>query len=530
MYHAIIVDDEYVIREGLAEGIDWNRLGFSRPIVAGNGLEALEAIRQKQPHLVITDVKMPVMDGIELCNRIRQEYPEIKTMIISGFSEFEYARKAIEYDVTAYLLKPIREETLIEQILKLKSVFDQSQLQRSGQTSFKNLPDRRYEAITLAFLSLISGNLPSGELSTEQLILHEILLSDTTACVLTFNCSNPVTDTKQIDDILTSARQFWIDHLFPVLYLNGHFLIIAYGNPLMSRPQLMQTVRRFTTQLNKSLGQNQHQPVEITFGISRPSKELTELRLLVEEALHALSQSYYDGEGQVYTCDQDCADSWSIDQAAVCDHVAKIVQSLQRQNQNDLMTETLALTRYLEAVRIADINLLLIQCINSYTMIIEEIRKDYKYLPVSTIGDIYKRFGQCHTFRALADEYRHIMFELLERISSAAQSNNKQQLVLRIKQYIKTHYQSPLSLDQLANEFFINPSYISKLFKEEAAEKLSDYITAVRLEKAKQILSSSGARIQDVASHVGYDDYRYFCTVFKKATGVTPLQYRVKSV
>lgn len=499
-------------------------------MVAGNGREALELIRQKQPHVVITDVKMPVMDGIELCARIRQDYPEIKTLIISGFSEFEFARQAIEYDVTAYLLKPIREEALIEQILKLKAGFEQSQGQRSDPTSATDLSDRRYEAITLAFLSLISGNLQPGDLTAEQQILNEISASGAEICVLSFCCSGPGTDPKRLDAVLTAARQFWIDSLFPVLYLNGRFLIIACGNPLIDYAQLVQTARRFSIQLSDDLGQDQHKPVAITIGISHVAKTLDGLRLLVEEALHALNQSFYDGEGRIYTCDQLCRDSQSIDQAAVFAHMMKIVQSLQRQNQTELMTATLALFAYLEALRIADINLLLIQCINSYTTIIEEIRKDYKYLPVATIGDIYKRFGQCHTFRDLAEVFKQVLFELLRRIRLAAQSNNKQQLVLRIKQYIKTHYQSPLSLDQLANEFFINPSYLSKLFKDETAERLSDYITAVRLEKAKQILSSSGARIQDVASHVGYDDYRYFCTVFKKSTGVTPLQYRVKSV
>jgi two-component system response regulator YesN len=530
LYHALIVDDEYVIREGLAEGIDWQRLGFARPLVAGNGQEALEAIRQKPPHLVITDVKMPVMDGIELCSRIRQEYPDIKTMIISGFSEFEYARKAIEYDVTAYLLKPIREATLIEQITKLKTVFDQSQVQRSAQQSIMNQPEHRYEAITLAFLSLISGNLPPGVMSAEQQMLVEISISDATACVLSFSCGNLEADARWIDGILTAARRFWADYLFPVLYLNGRFFIIAYGDPLIRSPQLLAAIRRFMTHLGKHLDQMQRQPAMITFGISHASKNLAELRLLADEALYALNQSFYDGEGHIFAYDQVCVDGRSIDQAIVSAHVEKIVQSLQRQQLKDLMTAARELFYYLESTRVADVNLLLIQCINSYTSIIEEIRKDYKYLPVTTIGDIYKRLVQCRTFRALADVYRQIMLELLERIRFAAQSNNKQQLVLRIKQYIKTHYQSQLSLDQLANEFFINPSYLSKLFKDETAEKLSDYITAVRLEKARQILSSSGARIQDVAINVGYDDYRYFCTVFKKATGMTPLQYRVKSV
>jgi len=292
----------------------------------------------------------------------------------------------------------------------------------------------------------------------------------------------------------------------------------------------MQAVRRFAAQLSMNLDQSQCKPVMITFGISRVSKNLADLRLLADEALYALNQSFYDGEGKVYAYDQVCVDGWSVDPATVSAHVDKIVQSLQRQHLNDLMKAAHDLFCYLESIRVADINLLLIQCINSYTTIIEELRKDYKYLPVTTIGDIYKQLVQCRTFRALADAYRQIMLELLERIRYAAQSNNKQQLVLRIKQYIKSHYQSPLSLDQLANEFFINPSYLSKLFKDETAEKLSDYITAVRLEKAKQMLSSGSARIQDVAVNAGYDDYRYFCTVFKKATGMTPLQYRVKSV
>ena len=123
-YRLMVVDDEYPIRQGLASGIDWESLGFELCAIASNGKEVLEKISVKIPDVIITDIRMPVMDGIELIENLSLMYPQIKVVILSGYGDFEYAQKAIEFSVSAYLLKPINNEDLYKVLGTIKAELD----------------------------------------------------------------------------------------------------------------------------------------------------------------------------------------------------------------------------------------------------------------------------------------------------------------------------------------------------------------------------------------------------------------------
>ena len=127
MYKLMIVDDEQSIRRGIANGIPWNEWGFEVTAQASNGVEALEMIKQSKPDVVLSDIRMPEMDGVELMKRLNSEYPEIKIIILSGYSDFEYLNTAIKNNITEYLLKPTDIDEFEETFKRLKKKIDDDQ-------------------------------------------------------------------------------------------------------------------------------------------------------------------------------------------------------------------------------------------------------------------------------------------------------------------------------------------------------------------------------------------------------------------
>jgi len=531
VYRLLIVDDEYVIRDGLAEGINWQELGFDRPDTASNGQEALTLMEQRLPDLVITDVKMPIMDGIELCSHIRRQYPMVRTIILSGFGEFEFARQAIEQKVCAYLLKPLKEEQLTGLVSSIRQDLDSERQHRQTadtDADGKMDPD---DLKQMVFLKLLSGNTQDIDHDLAALRQQGLDLNQSwfTIIAMAADALSSRPDHGQAERFFTAAQSFWQPYQASVLHLNRIWLIILCEQVRSGRNSLQHRIRQFQDLAEKTVlppGSD----YQLSFGVSSGSNTWQALGRCQNEAEQALQERFYSGSGQVVFYTELGPDNEARYDASAFNQYAEAIAGSLLEQSSSLIGIVRQMCDKLQSIKTRDINLLNVRCIQIYTVILNRIKEEYVYLPAPTVDELYERISTCRTFDALARDFQAVMLDLARQIASYTQNSDRQQFITRLKQYIRENYHARLSLDQLAQTFFINASYLSKIFKDETNEKLSDYIMNVRLANAKSLLRSTPARVQDIAAQVGYEDYRHFCTVFKKATGLTPLQYRIKSV
>ncbi len=536
MYKVLIVDDEYLIREGLAKEVPWHEMGFEISGTAANSREAIACIEKIVPHVVLTDVKMPVMDGIELCKVLKYRYPHIKTVILSGYGEFEYAQKAIEYNVHSYILKPLNVDDLLE---LFQNIYNELQIQSRGEKNISASEDGlnidRDEMTEYVFLKLLSREFNDYARCGEELAKVGFDAKNKYYCIMAFSYSNieKKADGKtSSESLLRLAKCCLRQSGFEALYLDGIFyIVICSDKPIAQRDQ-NHFSKKFKDFMEEKLNIGDTGGTNIiSMGVSSVCRDLAQLRHSADEAAAALNYRYYSGEGSVIFYKESVFDknkSWNNSEVETA--VNNISAGLLNNCSYTVVSTLKGLFSYLSSVNILDKNRLHIKFIQIYSAIAAEIKKEYIFITVLTEDEFYNRISGCETFKKLEDLFKDAVLEIEAQIKDYNLTSYKYRFIQKVKRYIDSNYSDRLSLDRLSRDFFINSTYLSRIFKEEADENLSDYILSVRMENAKRMLNTSDAKVQDISKQVGYVDYRHFCTVFKKVTGMTPLQYRIKSV
>lgn len=349
MIKLVIVDDEKMIREGLANTIPWSDLGVEVVGTAGNGQAALEIIKYKKPHIVLTDIRMPKMDGLQLLKTISEEYPKIKVVMLSGYDEFSYAQQAIKYGATDYILKPVNAEELQKLVKKLTQTYAEEVFEDLSYIKAK----KNIEAELGQYITAIrSGN-------------RDIALSSL----------------NKISDKLTEQASG--DDQFHKLYLD-----------------------------------------------------------ITSSVLNALDE---------------------------------------------------------DGVKHAD-----------------KLREEY----LKSFIDLFNS--------ASGDELMQWLYSFTDNISAYIKENKGDtysNVIKKAMEYIEQHYNEDLSAQKVAEAVYLSPNYFSHIFKKIRKESFTDYLNKIRVEKAKVLLSNNLYKVYEVSDMVGYSDYKYFSSVFKKIVGVSPTQY-----
>ncbi|NSW90033.1 MAG: response regulator transcription factor [Firmicutes bacterium] len=537
-YKVLIVDDEYLIRQGLSEGIPWSEIGFEVSGTAANGREALAHIRETVPNVIITDVKMPVIDGIELSRIVKQEYPDIKTIILSGYGEFEYAQKAIEYNVCSYILKPLNEEDLIKLFKNIYNELEiqskiKSKMKESGSASGNFFNGRRDEIIDYVFMKLISRDFEEEGQYEKDLMSVGFNTRNKYFYIAAFNCSNiSKNNGKKIssEELFQLSSKYCKQLGYQVLYLNRVFYVVAHCENKILRRDQEYFAMGIKNHIENTLNSEYNGNYVISIGIGRVCKELLNLRDSANEAGIALNYKYYSGEGNIIFYDEiRLNQNVSINKSQIEAVTKELIAGILNDNDGLLVPLLKKLFLHISSLNLLDINKLCIKCTQIYLSIVEEIKKEYIFITALTEEEFFNRIAKYETFKDMTEEFKWVVLDLKKQIKYYNQTSDRHQFILKIKKHINENYHNNLTLDKLSRDFFINPSYLSKIFKDETGENLSDYILGVRMKNAERLLKTSNAKIQEVSKQVGYEDYRYFCTVFKKVMGVTPLQYRIKS-
>lgn len=534
MYTLIIADDEFDIRKAIVKTIDWTALGFEIVGEAENGREAVELIEAKNPDVVITDIKMPFVDGIELTKSIRETNPMTKVVFLTGFDEFEYALSAIKLSVFEYLLKPISSKNLIETMTKIKLRLDEEirqihDVELLKETYNENMPLMRFELL----VSLINNSNEIKNLG-EKAERRGINLKGGTYTVFTVkldkkSIQSSSLKTDDIELILISVRN--MAKTIAKKYVSSEVFIYD-ENVVAIISDTKESIGQYSYILINELHQSiiKHYNILSAIGVSNPFSDLKNTHEAYQSSISALHYAFVSEDGGIiYIGDFEPRNAimFLYDEAREL-RLQSIIKAGDIPTLDEFADEIFKEISDKKAT-LADCQICILGIFSDILKLAKTVMPDYEAnIPGSLdfISEMYKKES--------LDEMKTWFSTVCKQIAEAIGTNRKDSsgiLANEAYDYLKLNYSDPgISLKSVSERLFISPGYLSTAFKKETGETFSDCLIRLRMENAMELLQASGLKIFEISGRVGYTDQHYFSYCFKKYYGQSPNETRSKGV
>lgn len=532
MFKVFLVEDEKVVREGIRKNILWEQYGFQYTGDASDGELALPMIRKIQPDLLITDIKMPFMDGLSLIKLVRKELPRTKIVIISGYDDFSYAQEAIHLGVDQYLLKPIIKDKLVEMLVEMRDKIQEELHQQQYIENFKR-EAREYEnfARRRFFEKIVTGGLSVPEICETAKNLN-IEISAPFYNIVLFSLSSaeydgsaPESYTENLAGVQNRVTGCFIDHPGMILFRWNitTYAVLVKGSEDdigLNTAKCIENIRDICVAAGKD--------VSWYIACGTPVSRLSSIPGCFAEASRILSYRYLCPEKHILTeaiimnLRKNSGSQIDAHKEIDPDHIRKFLSSGTEKETDDFIDQILQnvgmefaslpiFCRYLEmAVYFAAVKYLDSIGSNSGILWSPEFRPDERVADIDEakryVRKIIKQTIELRDLESIK-QYRDILRHAIDFID-------------------RNFSDASISLDRVAKEVNISPNYLSAIFSQEVGQTLIEYLTFRRIEEAKRMLRQTDKLSGEIASEVGYKDSRYFSFVFKKITGCTPSEYR----
>lgn len=530
MYKLILVDDESEIRQGLTEVIPFNELGFQVVGEAANGLEALSLCESLRPDLMMTDIRMPLMDGLTLCKKVRDLYPTTQFIILSGYDDYEYVKKAIEAKTMNYLLKPISAAEFCEVLKETKIKLDEEFAQRRDVEKLRShLKDSLPLLKESLLASLFSGAIKKDRALADAARYDLPLEAEGYLCALLRLGGQYGTDTISDADLL----MFSVMNILLEVLLKSHRVHLFHYNGMLGLLLLLdgpdtETVSRAQEQIKEARETvDYYLQCPLNIGIGSATADLDKVAAGAEQALLALEQCTINKGSNVLSF-SDIRYGYQADITAD--------ERLLRQ-----LSNMVKLGEYDEALSV--LNELMAVCsganltAKAYQAYLMEIFVTFvRIVPEMTLErmDFNEGFDQFSRKVFLdcppPEEAQKGLTGILKTLVDAVLAGRKTTGLLLSSQaesYLAAHYQDEsLSLEALCSHLHISPSYFSAVFKRETKKTFHQYLTEIRMDHAVKLLAAGEMRTAQVAQAVGIPDPSYFSYCFKKHFGYSPSSLR----
>ncbi|MCS7464466.1 response regulator [Paenibacillus doosanensis] len=512
MYKVLLVDDERIILDGISRIVDWAGTGTVLADTARNGIEAFEKVKENRPDIIISDIKMPGMDGLQLAAKIGREYPEIKFVLLSGFGEFEYARSAIEYGVKHYLLKPCNENKIMEVLHELVEELNRERDSEQFVRSMREGLEKVLPHVKEQFLKEFVTNKTYGNRDWEYYSqLFRLELGRREVRLLLCHLDGP----------------FEFEHLFAVKNIAeellektvlsstvGDHVLIMVEDP-ESVGELHERIERIRETFLK------YYRIDLTVALSE-ADDITRARTLYKQTLECLNYRFYLGEGSLIT-ERDIEGMSRAEPVELGFNEDNLMLQIKTGNWEEAAHEIDLFFQKVGELR-ADIS-------TSKSYVIQ------LFMAMIRLGDAEDMHGymdkmvklmQLETLQAIQLFFK----ETGHQIASLHYEQNKHKhsaIVSKVVEIISEHLGNPeLSLNWVARQMlYMNSDYLGKLFKKETGEKFSNYVMKTRISKAIELITQkSDIKIFELAEQLGFgDNPQYFSQVFKKYAGCSPSEY-----
>lgn len=538
MIKIFLVEDEIAIRKGIKNSIDWGKEGYEFVGEAGDGELAYPMILKTKPDILITDIKMPFMDGLQLSKLVRKELPATKILILSGYDEFEYAKEAIKLQVAEYLLKPISSAKLLDVLAQVKEVIRQEQEEKELIKKYREDMKENRELEKERFLNqIITQNLSLAQiLETGESLgmdlsapLYNILLLK-----ITENGGKQETyaEIESALDTLSGVFSFrrGVDEWL--------FLLTADDAEKMERriESCRKTVRQITEKTDP--------PVEYFGALGNPVERLREIKNSLKEAEKKFAFQYLKKWNQILEIPVRDVGSSENPQTEKKENEELLISSVQVDKLNHKIIENFIHTGLRREVSnfVDDYFMSLGEKSVQSLMFRQYVAMDFYLAAVAFLerlgfsskelvercGDLKEMEQVIQTIEQTKEYIKKVLDATLECRESVSRKRYSD-LLKEAVSYIEHHYEEEdISLNQVAASVNISPSHFSTIFSKEMGETFIEYLTNVRMERAKQLLRSSTMKTAEIAYAVGYKDAHYFSYLFKKVQKCTPREFRTQ--
>lgn len=495
----LIADDEQLIRTRLVTAIDWEAFGFQVCGEAANGQELMQQTKQLEPDVVLTDIRMPLMDGIEFVGKLRQEdrYDPL-IIIISGFAEFEYAQKLLRYGIFDYILKPIDKDRLYDILNKARQVCE---------NKYQEQQIRLMQAIR----DVVQG---------KQLHFGNYNLGAGTQIVLVSVYTESMDHSQKLSAVMDQLLQEYESHFLGVVEMEEDTALLA------AQIQLGQYDRFIEWLENAVAG---HFAIGLSAFASPILENMESIFRLANQFVRLTEDASHCGmPGRVYRF-SDVVPSRKIVDTSLFTHLEQgIKRSINTNSAEELerlISETTEQLRFADML-FSDIKNYLFMCMNHVYAYLQE--QNYLLLELrEEFGVFFEEFSKQRylvvLMRHIADLVQVVLLHLQE-----SPQNDLSACVRKAMTYLDIYYKQDISLNLLARQVGLNSAYLSHVFSETTGVSIKTYLKNKRLAEAERRLKESTDKIYEIADSVGFGNSRYFSNLFKERTGLNPNEYRNK--
>ncbi|MEW9050822.1 MAG: response regulator [Neobacillus sp.] len=520
---ALIVDDEKHVREGIKILAAWEQFGIEEIYEAENGEEAVHYIQKYKPEIIFSDMKMPKMDGTQLLEWIKENHPKSKTIVVTGYDDYHYMRKAIHFGSSDYLLKPIDPEILNHTLEKTVNEWKKEEAERRKKETSSQLinemkPVYRDRKLTQLLNSdLFESNLYQEFGFHQSRTYKAAVMRINSHTFEAFQGDRDLTYFTILNVINEVVMEMECGIGFRYLSNKGQIVILFWDKFELIENLLAKIYRTLKNGMSISC------PIALGRSVNNHSKLIESYQDARQILLNRNILSNRDT--RVYLFDPSTAhDVKSL--IAYSSHIELAIQAGEIGAFDDLINQIE--TDFIEKDYLSVRQLLHFE--NEYMVISNKWFKHYN-LPGKVSDDIEARvdlfFDQNGTFQ-LEPYKKRIRREIsifLKKVKKSVQQKNSN-IIYDIEKYLQENFDRDVKLQEISDQFYISREYISRKFKQEFNVNISDYIVKIRIDKAKSLLKNSQLKIYEIATMIGYQDDKYFRKVFKKIVGVTPNEYR----
>lgn len=519
----ILVDDENLVRDLLKNCIKWDDIGMKVAGEASNAHEALDLIEMIMPDIIIADIHMPFMDGIEFSGIVIEKYPYIKILILTGYEEFEYAQKCVKVGVADFLLKPINDDEIIKALLKIKEKINEERNYRNEYDQLKVQLEESLPYLKEKFLNeLLQGNIGSEKIEERMAYFGlDIKSDDFQVAVMEITYPDINNNAGEEERLLLGIRrldlvkQYFRDDRYIYTFSgNSQRIVILNNNEAIDMTECCESLKIMCINRLKCF---------ICIGIGNRYKGINCIRLSYKEACDALSFKVIAGKNQVInyndinSTNQSIKYHFSYEQMEILNFNLKTGMQEKVVELIDILFDSIDAEK---GIVINTVRVIALNVISSILNVATELEINIK--------DNFDRNLQLYDCIFKIDNMPDMKAYLKDmaistiKIIKKAYVKKVNKVITDIQDYIEKNISnSGLSLSNAAREYYLNPSYLSRIFKQETGQTFVEYLTKIRMEKAAKLIMETDMKAYQIAEEIGITDPHYFSICFKKYTGMS---------
>lgn len=540
MLKIFLAEDEVIVRETIKRMIPWEDLGFELVGEAADGEMALPLLLRQKPDLLITDIKMPFMDGLTLAKVAKKEISGLKVVILSGYDDFNYAKQAINIGVEDYLLKPITKNALIERLTEIRSRYEHEKTQKEYYEKFhREMQAYEKNSSRDFFEALVSGSMDMMEIyrRSEKLGL-DIVAEAYNVLIFTMNCEEDFSGQREgysewEAESLELLEEFFSENTSAMLFRCN---IFSYGVLIKGQKETIEENTRSCVSEIQRILDRKEQKRQWFVAAGEPVERLSQIQKSYYSASRAFSQRYLYDENILYYDEMASMEKKNVteDDSTYLQKVdvnALNPAILQKFLSNGLLEETENFVKdYFYAIGQEPLESLVFRnyvTLNvrfSVMSFLKEIGCDTRTLEQEDTEDVLSESS-----KSLENAIAYAEKIISQAIALRDQnSGNKNRSILKTAvDFIDSHYmEEDMSLNKAANAANVSANHFSALFSQNMGQTFIEYLTNLRMNKAKEYLRCTSMRSSEIAGEIGYKDAHYFSYLFKKTQGMTPSDYR----